>query len=410
MNTITIRPVLAAACATVLVTGVAFAQTNHNLLGTTQTTMSLQQSRHSGCVTLGSCTPPGLLPNPVFYAGGVAYDGTSDTIWATDGWMLGRYQGPSGCVPACTPVPCPKSSTTANATGLDVVESLGELWITDDAGWLTRTTLACPPTVTASCPLLLPTGTVPTDVAVDDGRGIFFVCALNSTLGISELYVYQLGSACGPEFSVTPLISCTSSSVPAVGIAADWGNQRIYWTNGPDTFSFPYSYNPSGPSIAYGLQTCCTFVVSPNDPYTDLTLRPRISSPAGNPCSNGTCPSCLNWHSLRNAPILGNTLQLGLDDAPESALAWCMVGLGPCSPGPTFPPLCGPLWVTPSTALGAYPTGGSVGCNGTATALLALPLIPALAGLPLSSQWIVLCSGSTGTAMSNCQSWILLGS
>lgn len=408
--TVTLRLAAAVVTASTLA-GSALSQTNHNLIGATQTTMSLQQSRHTGCVNLGACPLPGLLPNPVFYAGGTAYDGTTDTVWVTDGVSLGRYEGPAGCAISCGPFPCPKSSTTATATGLDVVESLGELWITDDQGWLTRTTLTCPPTVNSSCPLLLPAGAVPTDVAVDDGRGIVFVTVLDAALGTSELWVFPMAAPCGPEFSVTPLTNCSSATVPAVGLAVDWGNLRVYWTDGNSTYSFSYVYNASGPSISYGLQTCCNLVISPNDPYTDLSLRPRISAPAGNPCSNGTCPSCPNWHSLRNAPILGNTLELGLDDAPEVSLAWCIVGLGPCAPGAVFPPLCGPLWVTPAAVFGGNAIGGTVGgCNGTTTFFWTLPLVPSFAGLPLSSQCIVLCNGGTGLAMSNCQSFVLLGS
>ncbi|MCA8976667.1 MAG: hypothetical protein KDC98_18240, partial [Planctomycetes bacterium] len=307
--------------------------------------------------------------------------------------------------------PCPKSSAAAEASGLDVVESLNQLWVVDDQGWITRCTTACPPVVLGSCNMGLPTAVVPTGIAVDDGRGLVFVTTMNMSSGNSQLRVYQIGSLCGVPFSVTPLSDCSASPVPVLGVAVDWGNAIVYWTDGPSTYSFPYAYNPSGPTIAYGAQTCCNFVISPNDWYTDLSLKPRVGNPAGNPCANGTCPTCLNWHSLRNAPILGNTVELGLDQAPEASFAWCLVRIGPCVTGlPTIPPLCGPLLVTGAgPTLGFNITSGSSGCLGSTTFPLYLPPVPAFAGLPLSSQCVVICGGGTGTALSNCQSWVLLG-
>lgn len=386
----------------------ATAQVNHVLMGVTRTTATVMQSRHLPCTALGGCNPAGMPANPGSWAaGGTAYDGTNDSVWVTTGQLLGRYTATSACNPICPPGPCPKSSAAAVASGLDVVESLNQLWIVDDQGWLTRTTLSCPPVVLGSCALGIAPGEVPTGIAVDDGRGIVFVTTVNAAG--ARLYVSQIGTPCAP-FTVSWLFDCSAGAVPCFGVAADWGNAILYWTDGPSTYSFPYAYNPAGPSIAYGATNCCNLVISPNDPYTDLTLRPRTGTPAGNPCANGTCPTCLPYHGLRNAPILGNTLQLGLDSAPEASFAWCLLSLGACTAGPTFPPLCGPLWLTPSWTLGFNITSGTFGCTGSTTFLLPLPTNPAFAGLPLASQCVVLCGGGTGTALSNCQSWVLLGS
>lgn len=388
----------------------ATAQIGRGIAGLTRASQSLVQTRHSPCVLVAGCVAPGMPALTAFTAGGTAFDGTSDVVWATNGQALASYAGPSGCVLDCGPVPCPKSAPAANASGLDVVESLAELWVVDDANWLTRCTLGCPPVVATQCAVAVGAGEHLTGVAVDDGRGLVFYTAI-SPVG-STLHVAEIATPCAPFFS-GPLVDCSAMAVSAQGVAVDWGNRTMYWTDGPSTYSSTYSYNPAGPSFTVGPLSCCPAVVPANDPYTDLTLKPRGSAPAGMPCANGTCPACPDLHVLRNAPILGNTLELGLDEAPEGALAWCLVRFGPCSAGaPVIAPLCGPLYVgSVGTTIGFQVTSsGSGSCLGSATFDLPLPAVPAFAGLQLASQCIVVCGPLTGTAMSNCQSWVLAGS
>jgi hypothetical protein len=120
-------------------------------------------------------------------------------------------------------------------------------------------------------------------------------------------------------------------------------------------------------------------------------------------------------HTLRNAPLLGSVLQLGLDQATPSTLALCAVDFGGCnSSGPTVPPFCGPLLIPLTAAmlpLGPYIPAGPGPCNASATALLPLPANPAFAGTVMSSQWVTLCGASGalggGTQMSNCLTWVL---
>lgn len=396
----------AIAAAILLTASNVTAQASASLVGLTRFTNTLQQSLHTPCTLLPSCPAPGLPPATSPTAGGTAFDGSNNNMWATSGQALASYSGPITCTLVCPPGPCPKSSPAANASGLDVVESLGELWITDDLGWLTRCNNVCPPTISAQCPITMLPGDIPTGVAVDDGRGLVFYTALNATG--SRLYIAQIATPCTP-FANVPLLDCFSFAIPSAGIAVDWGNAIVYWTDGRGTYSFTYTYNSSGPSITFGAQTCC-IIVSPNDPYTDLTLRPRGVSPAGNPCANGTCPVCPNIHTLRNAPILGSTVEFGLDNAPEAALAICALAIGSCTAGaPTIPPLCGPLLLPgPPSSLPFQITTGSSGCAGSATFLWPLPAIPAFAGLPIASQVIVICGAGTGTALSNCIDFTLL--
>lgn len=398
----------ASALSVLLLCGIATAQTNFSLTGLTRFTSTLQQSRHIPCTLLPGCPAPGMPPTSAFAAGGNAYDGTDKNMWATSGQVLAKYTGPTGCTVVCPPGPCPKSSPSANASGLDVVESLGQLWIVDDAGWLTQATTTCPPTIVSQCPIALLPGDEPTGVAVDDGRGIVFYTTLNATG--SMLYVAPITAPCAP-FSVTPLVDCFSNPVPSAGCAADWGTATLYWTDGRGTYSFSYNYNPAGPSITFGPQNCC-ITASPNDPFVDLTLQPRGESPAGNPCSNGTCPTCPNIHTLRTGPILGSTIQFGIDLAPVGALSILALNIGFCTTGaPTIPPLCGPLLLPPGppATLPFMFTAGSGACGGSATFLWPVPAAPAFAGLPIASQVLMLCGGGTGTALSNCIDFVLMG-
>jgi hypothetical protein len=77
--------------------------------------------------------------------------------------------------------------------------------------------------------------------------------------------------------------------------------------------------------------TCCLQLAPPPDPWIDLSIRWGAATSTSGPCSNGTCPPCPMVHTLLNAPLLGTTLQLGLDQASPNSLAVCAVNFGPCN-------------------------------------------------------------------------------
>ena len=121
-------------------------------------------------------------------------------------------------------------------------------------------------------------------------------------------------------------------------------------------------------------------------------------------------------HGLVNDPNVGNAaFALGLQGAPASSLAWCIVGVGPCGPGTTVYPLCGPVY-TPGIlgTIGPVFTTFGLGCSGSAQFALPLPLIPSLCGSIVSSQCAILCPGTSttmpfGTSLSNCITFLLQG-
>src|SRR5262245_62045560 len=144
----------------------AAAQSAPNLIALTLNTPLIHQSVHGTCTSLSQCTPLGLpLPTIVpfpFWAGGTAWDSTNNAVWATTGQMLGRY-GMNGCSLQCGPLPCPKSSPAAEATGLDMHDGMNRLWVIDSAGWITECSNSCAPAVINSYNTFLPlTGTTVT--------------------------------------------------------------------------------------------------------------------------------------------------------------------------------------------------------------------------------------------------------
>lgn len=84
-----------------------------------------------------------------FWAGGSAWDSASNGLWVTTGQQL-RKMNPTTCTVQCGPIPCPKSSPAAEATGLDLHDGNNQLWVIDSAGWITQCTNACPPVVQSS--------------------------------------------------------------------------------------------------------------------------------------------------------------------------------------------------------------------------------------------------------------------
>jgi len=389
---------------------VAVAQAPANLLGITlnpsPTNALIARVSHNTCSTLTTCQTV-LLPSSLWYwPGGTAWDGTTNSAWATTGTLLTR-QSPTTCAVNFGPVPCPRSPGSV-ATGLDLHDALNELWTIDNNGWITRSQnnpgLAF---VNAHNTGLTTVGFVATSaITIDELRGLVFYSTCDFQFGQGWIYVAPLANP-GAWTQVTPVQDCFTVQTLITGMACDAANSALYWTNGRGTFR--WTYTVAGPTVTFAPGTCCIQTAPFPDPLTDLSMQWAPAVPMGAPCANGACQPCPMSHVLRNAPLLGTTLQLGLDLAQVGMPTWCLVGIGSCSPQGTVPPLCGPLLVP----LGAasltlpmqFPVGGA-GCTGSTTWLLPLPANPSLAGLPMASQCIGLCP-PTGTAMSNCLSFVL---
>lgn len=398
--------VLSPLAAALLCAGAASAQVT--LISQTRITPVIAQNDHGACTGTILCAP--LMPNslPAIWDGGAAWDAATNSMWVSSGGLLGRFD--PTCTSTCAPAGAPIGPANV-VTGLDVVDSLNELWILDNLGVITRCNRAnCPPTVNSTCATPFPQAgfLVTSGIAVDEGRGAVFYSVCDFAAGTTTVYVATLANPCTP-FASTVLADLFSNPAICTGVACDWGNSILYWTDSRSTYGLAYNFNNTGPSITFGAQSSCLVASPPGEPYTDLTIRVAAATSSGTSCASGTCPSCPVVHSLRTGPVLGSTLQLGLDQAVPNTFYWCLLGFGGCGTGVSITPLCGPI-LTPVILgpLGPNLTTNGGPCNGSTTFFWTLPANPAFAGTVMSSQCIGLCGG-TSTTMSNCLTWVLQG-
>lgn len=397
-------------------TATASTQTPSHLIGITRQAPSLRQIDHNNCAPLAQCPLPGM-PNAVGlppFAGGTGWDPVRSGAWVSNGLVLAKYD--DQCQPQCPPMPIPTLAANAFVTGIEVVVGLNQLWLIDSLGTLHRYTNSCPPQPLGTCNTgLAPTaiGNVTTGLAVDEGAGYVFISYPMMPVGGNQVAVLPLAGVCQVT-QLFPVQPCTFAALgPITGLACDWGNSRLYATDGVTTVAV--GYMPAGPMVNIVGTNCCPAIPT-IDPMIGLAIRPGGATSSGQACANGPCAPCPMNHTLRNDPLLGNAqFRLGLDDAQPNAFAFCLLGTGPClNLGIVTPPLCGPILAVPYLgALGANITGGSAApCSGNTSFNLALPLAPALAGQVFCSQCLTICfstTGALGTSLSNCLSWQLQG-
>jgi hypothetical protein len=345
------------------------------------------------------------------WQGGTAYDSQTGQVWASDGTGIGRFD-PASCGVGCAVQPCPRTPGS-DVCGLDLFETGNQVWVIDSAGVITRVANNCGLSV-AQTHVLTPLVThIPTGISIDELRGLVFYSAVDfaNPQGNGRIYVAPLSNP-GAWFQWSNVVDCfTIASHRITGLAVDAGNSTLYWTDGRNTYQTSYTYTgtPTPGSVTINTGNCCIQIAPPGDPLIDLSIKWGGATSSGGPCANGACLPCPNVHVLRNSPLLGTTLQLGLDFAQTGTPYWCLINIGTCMSGGGGTALCGPLLIPTNAAMITLPfqvaTGGP-GCNGSVTVLLPLPSNPAFAGLPLASQFVGICP-PFGTSMSNCLSWVL---
>lgn len=404
-----VLPTFAALCALLP------AQTPAHLVGITRNLPALRHQSHPSCSVLAQCVLPGM-PNAAAlppWSGGTAWNPVRSGAWVTNGTAIAQYD--DTCAPMCPPAPIPTLGPNAVITGLELVESLDQLWMIDSQGRLHFYTNACPPMPLGVCNTGLAQtaiGNVTSGLAVDERNGLVFISYPMFPGGLNRIAVSLVGAPCNivSTFQAPPCVG-GAAAAPFLGLACDWGNQVLYATDGATTIGM--AYNWVAPNVVVTGLNCCP-AIAVAEPMIGLAVRPGRATSVGTSCANGPCAPCPQIHTLRNDPNLGNAqFTLGLDQAPAMAFSWCLIGNGPCQmPGVTFPPLCGNLHTLPYLgSIGPVVTGGIGPCDGTASFPLPLPLAPGLAGQVFSSQCLSLCFGGGvfGIALSNCLSWELQG-
>lgn len=397
---------------TLLLANAATAQQPDNLIGITRSTPILDQRDHNACAPLPFCTPFGFPAAPALpYVGGTGWDPMRNGAWITNGVLLAEVD-PTTCAYICPPAPAPTVSPNAMATGLEVVETLNEIWMLDSFGALTRMTYGCPPVPFAVCNTGLPlTATNATGgLAVDEKNGFVFYSYSNWTTGASTIHIATVANPCVIVQVVAPLPCFTTAPLRGItGLAVDASRQILYMTDGVQSIAWRYAV--TGAPLNFGPQTCCFLPPAlPGDQWIGLAVRTGRETSVGTSCANGSCPACPMQHSLRNSPNLGNAaFTLGLDGVPLSSFAICGIGVGPClTASPIIPPFCGPILVQSPliVTLGPVFTPPGLGCTAGVNFGLPLPMNPIFAGLVLSSQCVAFCAG-TGNSLSNCISFEL---
>lgn len=403
--------IAAGALATMVSTQATQAQ-SQRFLGLTQVGPLVQQHNQLGCNLGPQCPVP--LSAPPFLAGASAWDGTSKTLWLSDGATLSSWD-PDTCSIVCPPIP---SLSSAPTSGLTVVEASNTLYELDQSGVIQQWNLGCPLTPGPACTVasIIGSGWRYTSLAADELAGLMFIGAADPVTGNSIIQVSQLATPCNP-FSVIQLSPCGSAPLRLLtGLVTDNCAGTLYATDGYQTVEINYTFS-AFPTInfTYLQAGCCSLLpFTPTAlPYAGLAIRPRPAGITGNPCSTGACLPCVPQIIEESDPIIGNpSYTISMVNAPGGAIAWVGFNLGGCTGFTTIPPFCAPLRLPISgslTIIGPVGTGGTVGsCDGIVSSTGPIPLNPALCGVPFSAQGLVFCP-SGGTAVTGCMTTAFQG-
>lgn len=394
-----------------------FAQTQPRLIGvaTNPALAAAQNLRQDMATCLTKvCTVP-LPPPPTPNAGGTAYDASLAAVWETTGLIIGLFD-PNTCAPICPPFPISPLINNNVATGLALNESTRTLWVSDNTNRIYQfgraVTAPCNLIPITSCPTpFIPAGMTIGGLATSDVQNLVYYSA--SVFGGGPpnniVYIANQNTPCAPICKF-PLQGCGPVALgPITGLAYD-DCKGVMWAT--DGFT-EVAVIVGPPNCVPNVVQCCQ--VPGPERYIGLCIQPSQAVPTGVSCTAPPCPICPTMtHNTIGDPALGNPFfALTLDNAPAGVPSLLCINAGAClAAGIPIPPFCGPLRVAlPGIITLGFPTGGGVGCSGQVTVGVPVPLNPALCGIPLSSQFLVVCptAALVGTGVSNCLSWMVSG-
>lgn len=357
------------------------------------------------CPAIGMANP---LPAP--WAGGAAYNGRNESTWTTDGIIMVETQL-DGCRVICR-MPAARALGAASfAGGLEILPGPGLMYQVESlpgVAQLHRWDISvCPPVLTASCQLPLPSPQHTCGgIAVDEVNGeVYYAASVFGALGPANVILSaQLNNPCNIICRI-PVQGCGTVLLGAIrGMCFDECRQLMYVTDGNQTLIYaraattPCGFRPTA---------CCN--ASPNTgPYgwVGFDVEPQHAQPVGQSCLGANCVPCPNLAlDTVGDPVLGNpTFQLSVTGAPLGSVMAIGLSPGGCN-APGLPLLCGNWHPTLGTTffLPSVPLGGTLPCQATANLPLPIPTNFGLCGAPLCFQAVIVClaSGTPGLGLTN---------
>ncbi|MCB9881874.1 MAG: hypothetical protein H6834_08800 [Planctomycetes bacterium] len=347
-----------------------------------------------GCTAINRCPTGGTLgPNIAYPAGGVAYDPTDRTTWATNGTVLIQLDERCNVVQRCR-IPLP---TNLPVTGLAIDWVSRHFYFTDGTDMIYTARVGCPPSpLTRVCQVPSPTVmTVLTGVEWDPwSRSLWVVDALGV---VTEVSPASVTGACRVLQQFRIPCPQTNPTRPFQGITVDRCAGRVFITDDTATI-LSSDLNGMNPRCCSMASTGVRFH------FVGLARKPIDTRSYGRGCSGGRCPSCSpNAGTTGDAALPNPNFAVVGTGAPAGGIAYLLVDATPASI--SFPGLCGPLLVGPAPiVLGPLNVPPApTPCGGTVSIPVALGPAPALCGVSVYCQWFFLCTfgGQLGHSLSD---------
>lgn len=342
-----------------------------------------------------------LLGNPLWYAGGTAYDLRHQSAWVSSGTAIHEIElGP------CT-VRCQFTAQLMNSgavvSGLAMLDGGRRLLQLETMpgyfGLRSYDATQCPPVpLRDGCAVQLGGGAVAAGLAFDPVLDLVFVAVSTPTPidWATDVLVARSTDKCNAlcKFTLARCGPFYPRSGAVTGLGLDPCRRLLYATNGQHT----QSLDLVDPLRCAVRQVGCCPTNSAWD-FKGLDVVPGWSQqPVGTSCVPWQCQPCTMKATLAGGDaVLGNPdFEVRLEQAHAGGRAVLVLAGGSCGSGQTFPFLCGPLYPTLAPApyvSGPIPVQGPSPCGASAVHPLPIPVDRSLCGLALCMQWVVACPG-----------------
>ncbi len=354
-----------------------------------------------------ACPVPGFAPVLMApWAGGAAYNGRNQSVWATDGLLMVETRV-QGCQTICR-IPAANGLGAGSFTGgLEISPGLGRMHQVESlpgvAALHVWNIAVCPPVVGPACQFPLPSVSHTCGgVAIDEASGqIFYAASIFGAGGPANFILGALLSSPCNILCRMPVRGCgTAVMGPIRGLCFEECSQTLHLTDGTQTLTMRRSAaSPCG----FTEVACCN--PSPQTgsyAWVGLEVEPQHAATIGRSCFGQNCTPCPNMTlGAQGDAVLGNpTFQLSLTGAQVGSVMAIAVSPGACNV-PGLPVLCGQWHPSLGTTIffPTVPVGGGGVCQGSAQMPVPIPTNFALCGAPLCFQSVVVCVSAVGAGI-----------